>query len=686
MKTLHKYLFMALALSVATAFTACSDDDPGDELTAPQLSTDGANNVARTTCTVAGIYSGNLSKISEYGVKYSTSNNFPTDATTVVTFSGKPATNVKAELEGLSPNTHYYYCWYASTGKTVVSSTYGEFTTTSTSKPAFSEITVDSVGENYMRLRCRVTDVGDQYLVEQGISYRAQTATASFTQASADQVDANNEFTVELNDLTASTTYEIRPYAKNSADSKGESGMLEGYGDTQTVTTDEKLSPELETYAATDVTMNSARLLAKVTSAKASLGVITERGFCYSTESQNPTIYDNAVVVDGLTLGEVFETTLTGLSQLTTYYVRPYAKNIVNWQERVGYGEAIEFTTTQITSPQVSITNQDAVKVTTTTVSLYAQIDNYYPTALQERGFIWSADDKNISISNAKSQGNYLAVTSTDKLYSGTIGGLEPGTNYYIRAYAIYQVSGETLSGVSEMVSYTTDDVKAASFKDLTCTAKTSTSLSVSTGISDMGDGTFSEKGFCWRAGSGVTVTLGKCDGSIAVNSSDNYSYSATLTDLQQATGYTVRGYVKTTYNSQTIIGYSEAQYFTTEDVVAASMKSVTASLTDDTTISAASGISNLGSGELVERGFCWKAGSAPTLDDCDGSVAVTDGTDSSFSASITGLSYSTTYYIRSYAKTTLDGVTSVTYSSSATCATKKIPTKDDIDNPDIKK
>jgi hypothetical protein len=679
-------MFIALALSAVTVYTACSDDAPGDDLTAPQMSTDGANSVARTTCTVAGIYNGNLNKISEYGVKYSTSNNFPTDATTIVSFSGKPSsTTVNAELEGLSPNTHYYYCWYASTGRTVVTSAYGEFTTTSTSRPAFSEISVDSISENYMRLRCRVIDVGDQYLVEQGFSYRAKAATTNFTQVSADQIDSNNEFSVELNGLTASTAYEIRPYAKNSADAVGESGMLEGYGETQTVTTEEKLSPELETYEATDVTMNSARVLAKVTSAAASYGVITERGFCYSTTSQNPTIYDNIIVVDGLQLNEVFEATITGLNQLTTYYVRPYAKNTVNWQERVGYGAAIEFTTAQITSPQVSITNQDAVKVSTTTVNLYAQIDNYYPTALKERGFIWSADDKNISISNAKSQGNYITVTSTDKLFSGTITGLTPSTNYYIRAYAIYQVSGETLSGVSEMVSYTTDDVKAASFKDLTCTAKTSTSLSVSTGISDMGDGIFSEKGFCWSAGSGVTVTLGKCDGSIVVKSDDNYNYSATITGLQQATGYTVRGYVKTICNSQTVIGYSEAEYFTTENIVAASMKSVTTSLTDDTTISASSGIRSLGSGELVERGFCWKADSSPTLDDCDGSVVVADGTDASFSASITGLKYSTTYYVRSYAKTKVDDETTVAYSSISTCATKKIPLKDDIDNPDIK-
>jgi hypothetical protein len=226
---------------------------------------------------VGGTFSGNLSKVKEYGVKFSTSNNFPSDATTTLTFEGTPGNSVTANLSGLSPSTHYYYCWYATTGNIVVRSEYGEFTTTATAKPQFSELEVDSIGENYVRLRCRVTEIGDQYLVEQGVSYRAKSnAAASFIPVTAESIDGNNEFTVAIEDLTAATTYEVRPYAKNSADAEGESGMLEGYGETQTFTTDDKLSPELETYDATDVTMNSARVLAKVTAAEGSYGVLPE--------------------------------------------------------------------------------------------------------------------------------------------------------------------------------------------------------------------------------------------------------------------------------------------------------------------------------------------------------------------------------------------------------------------------
>jgi hypothetical protein len=418
--------------------------------------------------------------------------------------------------------------------------------------------------------------------------------------------------------------------------------------------------------------MNSARVLAMVTSAEGSYGVITERGFCYSTTSQAPTIYDQTIVVSGTTLNEVYETTLTDLDQLTTYYVRPYAKNLVNWEERVGYGTAIEFTTSRFVSPQLSFINQSDVTVSTTSITLQAQIDNYYPTALQERGFIWSTDDKNISIDNAKSAGNYLTITSTDKVFSGTLTGLEPSTNYYIRAYAIYQASNEILTGLSDAVSYSTNDIVLGSFKDLTCTAKTTSSLTLNTGISDLGDGTLSEMGFVWRAGSGVAVTLDNCDGSQAVLSEDSYDYSVTITGLQQATGYTIRGYVKTLYNWETLIAYSDALYCETNDFTAATVKDITCTAQTIGSLTVESGINDLGNGTLVEKGFIYKNGNSgnPTLESFDGISKVEGTAQSNFSTTITGLTYSLEYRVRSYVKTTLDGKTQVSYSGTITAAT----------------
>jgi hypothetical protein len=80
-----------------------------------------------------------------------------------------------------------------------------------------------------------------------------------------------------------------------------------------------------------------------------------------------------------------------------------------------------------------------------------------------------------------------------------------------------------------------------------------------------------------------------------------------------------------------------------------------------------------LGTGELTEKGFCWKIGSLPTLEDCDGYVSVTNGTDEEYSASIDNLHYNTTYYVRAYAKTELEGESMIAYSSYSSMSTQSI-------------
>jgi len=128
-------LVLLLFAILVTSLLGCQDDAPDSALMAPSTESTGATNVGRTSITVAGRYLGNLDKITrKYGVKYSTSNNFPSDATSYVRFTGSPTSIVSTVLEGLSANTHYYYSWYATTGATEVSSSYGEFTTTATSK------------------------------------------------------------------------------------------------------------------------------------------------------------------------------------------------------------------------------------------------------------------------------------------------------------------------------------------------------------------------------------------------------------------------------------------------------------------------------------------------------------------------------------------------------------------------
>lgn len=75
---------------------------------------------------------------------------------------------------------------------------------------------------------------------------------------------------------------------------------------------------------------------------------INARGIVWST-AENPTIETNeGMTYDGQGLGE-FSSNLTGLAQLTTYYVRAYATNSAG----TGYGTQVSFTTSADEPPAV---------------------------------------------------------------------------------------------------------------------------------------------------------------------------------------------------------------------------------------------------------------------------------------------------------------------------------------------
>ncbi|MFY8097051.1 MAG: putative Ig domain-containing protein [Flavobacterium sp.] len=74
---------------------------------------------------------------------------------------------------------------------------------------------------------------------------------------------------------------------------------------------------------------------------------LIEKGICWSTTA-NPTINDNKLV-DGTTTTGNFTSNLTGLNELTTYYVRAYATNALG----TSYGTQVSFTT-PIQVPNIS--------------------------------------------------------------------------------------------------------------------------------------------------------------------------------------------------------------------------------------------------------------------------------------------------------------------------------------------
>lgn len=90
------------------------------------------------------------------------------------------------------------------------------------------------------------------------------------------------------------------------------------------------------TVATPEVTATTATSLTVISSVSGNVEVVVKKGFCYSSNAQNPTINDNVVEV-----GEDFSATILGLMGNTIYYVRAY----VYGNSRYTYSDVLTVTT-----------------------------------------------------------------------------------------------------------------------------------------------------------------------------------------------------------------------------------------------------------------------------------------------------------------------------------------------------
>ena len=114
--------------------------------------------------------------------------------------------------------------------------------------------------------------------------------------------------------------------------------------------------PTLTTSSISSVTSSTAISGGNVSS-NGGIALI-EKGICWSTTA-NPTINNNKIVDPTTTTG-AYISNLTGLSSLTTYYVRAYATNALG----TSYGNIISFTT-PIPSPDISYNNPNVFSLNT---------------------------------------------------------------------------------------------------------------------------------------------------------------------------------------------------------------------------------------------------------------------------------------------------------------------------------
>lgn len=171
----------------------------------------------------------------------------------------------------------------------------------------------------------------------------------------------------------------------------------------------------------------------------------------------------------------------------------------------------------------------------------------------------------------------------------------------------------------------------------------TATSASCNGYVADDGGATVTARGVCWSTSQNPTIS-----DSHTTDGTGTGSFTSNITGLNGNTTYYVRAYA--TNSVGTTYGY-QLSFHTTEALPVVSTSDVSNITVDNTSINATCGgnVTEEGAYAVTARGVCWSTSQNPTVSDNH----TTDGTGTgSFTSNITGLTASTTYYVRAYATT----------------------------------
>lgn len=348
-----------------------------------------------------------------------------------------------ATLSGLEENTRYAVCAYAVSAEGVGYSKIEYVTTTIMYIPVLSAVSAqltDVAGS----LRVTAGVVSSAIVItERGFVYSTETETPNIENNNKVVAVGNDaSFTATLTDLPSDVPVYIRAYAKTS------DGI--GYSETYTYNASQMMiDTGVSVISAYQTEVANTFYVSASVTAAGSYTVI-ERGFTYSSDTQEPTPEQhNHIVATGS------NTTFTGviidLVQDRPNYIRAYVRTSAGYS----YGETFVYNQTE----WPILTTAEATNIWENTAKLNAAMD-MRSSSIIECGFLWSQNNTTPSLSDRKQ------TTTVSSTLGTFVDGLSPNTSYYYRPFACH-AKGITYGAVSSFTTTSdTDNVQRDTYGD----------------------------------------------------------------------------------------------------------------------------------------------------------------------------------------------------------------------------
>lgn len=455
--------------------------------------------------------------IIEKGFCYGNSSQEPSIEKDTKVVSNAEGEAISATINGLEEGGKYYLRAYATNKKGTSYSSKIEFTTLTTYVPSLNNPTFTNISETGAAVSAQITDNGGTSITEKGICYSSSSTQPNISDdtKTTSSVEGNN-IAVSLGSLTAGTKYYVRAYATNK---RGTS-----YSATAELTTAQTFVPTLANVQVMDI--KEVALSASSSVSNNGGAAVTEKGICYSSTSNQPTIDDTKIL--STEAGNAITAKLTGLTGGVHYYLRAYAIN----KNGIGYGNVSDVVTISFDKPTVDMPtfseiNDDNAKAT-------AIISNHGGPDMEitEKGFVWAVGNTSPTIEGDHS----IKSTDNEDTFNAVLTGLSYRTTYWVRAYAKNRL-GISYSGAK---SFTSGYSSTPSIGSVTALNIQIATVDVSASITSDGGATVTEKGFVWATSSYPTIENNKLP--VTTGGTD---MTTTLTGLKAGTTYYIRAYAK---------------------------------------------------------------------------------------------------------------------------------------------